>query len=154
LALAGPSAVCDVLNPRYNGIFTRTKRALLKMEKPMENVRWQDWLIFLLSLWLLASPWVLDYSLYRTVTGNACGMGAALGIFNLMSVARLTEQGQEILNILLAAWLIASPYALDFTSLGGATTTATGVGIAVAVLASWQIFDTVRVRKNKKPQRE
>ena len=50
------------------------------------TIRWQDWMTVLLGAWLLASPWQLDFALNHAAMGNACGVGVALIVFNLMAV--------------------------------------------------------------------
>jgi len=112
----------------------------------VRNVRWQDWLAIGLGVWLLLSPWQLGHTLNHAATANACGVGIVVIVYDLISGGRLVEQGQEILNILLGAWLFLSPYALNFRDEIGATRNAMAVGIAIVVLAIWQIFDATRIR--------
>ncbi len=111
------------------------------------SIRWQDCTAILLGAWLLISPWQLEFTLNHSAMGNACGVGALLVLFNVMSVARLMEQGQEIVNILAGFWLILSPYALNFSGARGPALDAMGVGIAVICLAFWQIIDAVSMTK-------
>jgi hypothetical protein len=113
----------------------------------VKSIRWQDWIDILLGLWLVVSPWQMDYTLHHAATGNACGVGAVLIMFNLISVGRLLEQGQEIVNILLGGWLILSPYALDFASQREPTVNVMVVGATVICLAVWQMIDAVRIGK-------
>jgi hypothetical protein len=89
----------------------------------------------------------LDFALNHAAMGNACGVGVVLIVFNLMAAARLMEQGQEIFNILTGAWLVLSPYALDFAGERGPTINAVVVGSCVNCLAVWQIIDAVRKSK-------
>lgn len=80
--------------------------------------------------------------------GNACGVGVLLVLFNVMSAARLMDQGQEIVNIMAGFWLILSPYSLNFSGSRSLTLDAMGVGIAIVCLAFWQIYDAMQlVRK-------
>jgi|GEM_PF-881458 len=112
------------------------------------SIRWQDWTVVFLGAWLAMSPWQLEFTLNHPATANACGVGMVLVLFNVMSVARLMELGQEIVNIMAGFWLILSPYSLNFSESRSLTLDAMGVGIAVVCLAFWQIFDAVRlVRK-------
>ena len=111
-------------------------------------IRWQDWTNVVLGCWLIASPWELEYSLNKAATGNACGLGAVLVMFNLISAARLLDQGQEILNIILGIWLILSPYLLGFAVEREPATNAILVGLMVLGLAAWQIYDATRTGKS------
>jgi len=111
------------------------------------SIRWQDWAAILLGAWLVASPWQLDFALNHAAMGDACGLGVVLIIFNLISVARLLEQGQEIFNIIAGAWLVLSPYALNFSGERNPTVDVIAVGVVVSCLAVWQIADAARVGK-------
>ncbi len=111
------------------------------------KIRWQDWTSIALGLWLLASPWQMGYTLHRGPAVNACGIGAALVIFNLMSVWRLLDDGQEILNIMLGVWLMFCPVALDFTADKGPAINTLAVGAIVIALAVWQMFDASKAGK-------
>lgn len=111
------------------------------------SIRWQDWIAILLGVWLIVSPWQLDFSLHHAATANACGLGVVLVVFNLISVARLLEQGQEIVNILAGGWLLLSPYSLDFAQIRNPTIDVLAVGAAIIFLAFWQIVDAARIAK-------
>jgi hypothetical protein len=108
------------------------------------KLRWQDWGCILLGAWLLVSPWQMGYTLSHAAFTNAGGLGAALVVFNLMSVWRLLDEGQEIVNILLGTWLVCSPYALSFVAEKNPAINAIAVGTLVIVLAVWQIYDATR----------
>ena len=107
-------------------------------------IRWQDWTNVLLGCWLVVSPWQMGYTLNETATTNACGLGVVLVVFNLISVCRLVDEGQEIFNILLGIWLICSPYVLGFASDKEPAVNALAGGVTVVALAVWQIYDTLR----------
>src|SRR5271165_492911 len=106
--------------------------------------RWQDWMIMLLGCWLLVSPSTLGYVPSHAVTGNAYGIGVALITFNIIAVGRIVDIGQELFNIVIGCWLLASPYALAFHGSGNPEYNASAVGAAVIVLAAWQIHDAVK----------
>jgi hypothetical protein len=109
--------------------------------------RWQDWTNVLLGCWLVVSPWQTGYLLNKTATTNACGLGAVLIVFNLISVCRLVDEGQEIFNILLGFWLICSPYVLGFATDKGPAINALATGVTIVALAFWQIYDATKVGK-------
>ena len=108
------------------------------------KARWQDWTNVLLGLWLVVSPWQMEYSLDKIATINACGLGTVLAVFNLISACRLLDEGQEILNILLGVWLALSPYSLGFAMDRGPAINAHAAGAAIMALAIWQIYDAIR----------
>lgn len=111
------------------------------------KISWQYWALVALGIWLLISPWQMDYTLDHAASTNAAGMGSALVVFNLICAGRLLEEGQEILNVVLGAWLVFSPYSLSFSAEKGPTVNAIAVGIAVAVLAISQMVDAARLGK-------
>ncbi len=111
------------------------------------SIRWQDWTAVLLGAWLMVSPWELGFTLEHAAMANACAVGALLVLFNVMSGARLMEQGQEIVNILAGFWLILSPYSLNFAAERTLQMDAMGIGIAIVCLAFWQIFDASKLAK-------
>jgi len=113
--------------------------------KPM--IRWQDWTNALLGAWLVVSPSVLGYSLDEAAAGNAMGVGAALLAFNVISACRLIDEGQELLNIVIGAWLLLSPFAFGFPPSSAAGVDTMAVGAVVALLAGWQIRDAARKRR-------
>jgi len=106
-------------------------------------IRWQDWLCALLGAWLVVSPWELDFSLDLAAKGNACGVGAVLIIFNLISACRKVDQGQEIVNILAGIWLILTPFAFNFLPAKYTVLNMTLSGAAVILLAAWQMWATI-----------
>jgi hypothetical protein len=93
------------------------------------------------------SPGVVEYSLNLAATQNAYGVGALLIIFNLISAARLLDQGQELFNIVVGIWLLSSPYVLGFESAKGPAINALMAGAMVVVLAGWQLHDAVKAGK-------
>ena len=106
-------------------------------------IRWQDWAAVALGGWLVTSPWALGFTLNHAAMVNACGLGAVLIVFNLISVLRLYEAGQELFNILMGLWLILSPYSLGFAEAKDPTLNVIAVGLIVIVLAVWQIRDSL-----------
>ena len=80
------------------------------------------------GLWLLVSPWAMHYTINETAAANARGLGIGIILFNLMSVGRFIEEGQEIVNVLIGAWLILSPYALNFQAGTAVAANAIGAG--------------------------
>lgn len=56
---------------------------------------WEDWLNLLLGLWLLASPWSLEYSELSALAASHYALGglvAALAMFELWQDSRPTNQ--------------------------------------------------------------
>jgi len=101
----------------------------------------------LLGLWLIFSPWAMHYTINEVATANARGLGMGLIIFNLMSVRRAVDQGQEIVNVLIGIWLISSPYVLNFQAETAIAANTIGVGVLVVVLAIWEMYNSAKTDK-------
>lgn len=89
----------------------------------------------------------MGYSLNLAATGNALGLGVVLVVFNIISVARLQDKGEELFNILLGVWLILSPYSIGFAAEKEPAINAFIVGAMIVTLAGWQIYDAIKVAK-------
>ena len=117
----------------------------LANHKLMNNT-WQDWCIAIAGFWLIASPQQLGFALDHYASGNACGVGALLVIYNVMIVGRLIDEGQEFFNLILGIWLIFSPYALSFSWIVSASVNTIAVGAAIVLLSSVGLY-----RSSRKP---
>ncbi len=104
------------------------------------KIRWLDWLDILLGCWLVLSPWKLDNSFNETATEYIIVLGVILILFNLISVCRLVDQGQEVFNIMLGVLLIICPLILNLPIEELGTINVVLVGGIILTLASWQIF--------------
>lgn len=111
------------------------------------SIRWQDWLCALIGVWLLISPWQMDFVLNQSAKGNACGVGAVLIIFNLISACRNVDEGQEFVNIILGLWLILAPFAFSFSAEKNLVLNMTVTGVAVILVAGWQMLATIKKSK-------
>ncbi|GIZ53936.1 SPW repeat protein [Noviherbaspirillum aridicola] len=106
----------------------------------MKTRYWHDWLNLLLGAWLFVSPWALNFTdeLPRAAT-NAWIVGAAIALIAAAALY-VPKAWEEILNFLLGAWAIASPWLLGFAGNATATNSTLATGILVAVLALWAAF--------------
>ena len=101
---------------------------------------WEDWISAALGLWLLASPWVLDYG-QVAATQNAVLLGFLLiaAEFVEFNVFRVWE---EWLNVVVGAWLVVSPWVLGASLVPMVNFVV--VGLLVLVLALYEIWDERR----------
>jgi hypothetical protein len=120
------------------------------MEAIMKRRRWKDIVTFLLGMWLFVSPWSLGYISPDSVPAgvpawNFLFSGAIVG---LLGIAALVTQHlwEEWAKILLAAWLVMSPWILRFTFQPIATWNALICGVAIFVLTSWILTDQKNAR--------
>lgn len=106
----------------------------------MEQVKhWQDPINALLGLWVLLSPWALGFQDDRVIMLNAVIVGAALVAVALGAIF-VPRAWEEWTEGALGVWLIASPWALGFSTHEQAMPNAVVVGLAIAVLALWTLL--------------
>lgn len=111
----------------------------------MEPRHWQDWITGLVGVWLVASPWVLpNMGLEGAVTtaifwnyliGGGIAIGLAIGA--LVAFSAWEEYG----DILLALWLLVSPWALGFTGYTTAALNTLFCGVIILIAAAWALYD-------------
>jgi hypothetical protein len=102
---------------------------------------WKDAANLGLGLWLVASPWALNFTGQQTVAWNAWGVGTVIAIAALAALIAF-QKWEEWVNAALAAWLIISPFVLAFGTLTTATWNQIVVGVLVGVLAVWAAMTT------------
>lgn len=97
--------------------------------------QWQDSVNFILGLWLIISPWVLGYATTYPAW-NAWIIGVIIAVAAAATLVAF-HQWEEWLNVVLAAWLIVSPWLLGFSTMTAEVSNQVIVGIVVGVLAIW-----------------
>ena len=115
---------------------------------------WQDWCIVLLGFWLIVSPQQLEFSLDHYASGNACGVGALLVVYNIMIAGRLVDEGQEFVNLILGIWLIFSPYALSFSWNAPASVDTIAIGAAIVLLSSVGLYRSSSAARRERERHE
>src|SRR5215831_14147099 len=99
---------------------------------------WQDPPHLLLGVWLLASPWVLNFQAEPTPMWNAVVVGILIAVVALLAFFKVMAW-EEWLSVAFGVWLVVSPWVLGFSSIMAAMWNAVIIGIAVAVLALWAL---------------
>ena len=95
-----------------------------------------------LGLWMIASPWVFDYSGKAAVLSSLT-VGALVALLAAIRVASLHDSaGLSGINLLLALWTVVSPWAYGYMANEGALLNNIVVGILIAALASWSAIAT------------
>lgn len=110
----------------------------------MKQRRWQDHIVFIVGMWLIASPWVFgNYGPDSFPIGApawnflVCGLvvaalgGAAYASYHLW---------EDRADILLGGWLIVSPWALRYTENPLFTWNALISGLLLIILAAWVLL--------------
>lgn len=98
----------------------------------------------LFGLWLLVSPWMLNYTQASVAVWNSDVVGLIVAGSSLAAILKFTEW-EEWINIVAGIWLIASPWILDYGSLLGPTSTLPvtannlAVGLCIVILSLWEL---------------
>jgi SPW repeat len=104
--------------------------------------QWQDWLSWILGIWLLLSPWVLMFDSETTAMRNAVLVGALIIAAEAFELS-VFRNWEEWINVALGAWLIVAPWALGIASLA-ARANFIIVGAWVLGLAVYEIWEMGR----------
>lgn len=104
----------------------------------MSNKHWPDWLTLVVGVWMIVSPFVLQFSGQVAAMWNAVVLGIVVALIALGAVYKF-RIWEEWLNFILGLWLIISPWALEFSNFSAATWNHAVTGILVAVFALWEI---------------
>lgn len=109
------------------------------------NRHWQDALVLMIGIWLVASRWILTYRSPDTVgldiaSWNFIVVGVTLVILGFIAITSY-RLWQEWLDVAAAVWLIVSPWALGFhQAMPTAMWNAIICGLAVIVISGWVIL--------------
>lgn len=115
---------------------------------------WQDWINYFLGLWLFGSPWFLEHSMVTGVPETG-----TWGMFNLwtvgLSVILLTSVAidglrhwEERAIFALGAWLVPSPWILEFSTSRVLMWNSVIVGALICVFGGWSLAEGRRRRQS------
>jgi hypothetical protein len=99
--------------------------------------QWEDWCDWLFGIWLLLSPWTLTFESESSATRNAVIVGILIIGVALLTLS-IFRAWEEWLNVILGAWLLASPWILGVRSTS-ATINFVILGALVLALALYEI---------------
>lgn len=103
----------------------------------------------LLGIWLIASPWVFDYSGKYSVL-NSVLVGALIAILAAIRLVRLRESaGMNALSLLFGFWTIVSPWASGYVANKAALANSLMVGVLATALAIWSARATATEPKHR-----
>lgn len=112
----------------------------MKLLKPMTPVKhWQDPVNVMLALWLIASPWVLEFTGDTVATTATVVIGVALAAAAL-GATLVPRAWEEWAEAVLGFALIVSPVVLGFTATRNAMLSAFMTGVVVLVLSLWVLY--------------
>lgn len=101
----------------------------------------------LAGIWLIIAPFVLNFSDTSAALWNSIIIGVVVAF---LAGTRATEEGNKVtwpswVNLILAVWLILTPFMFAFTDVGMAYGNTLIFGIVVAVLAVWSLITTPKM---------
>lgn len=100
--------------------------------------RWQDQVILLLGLWLIASPWVMGYPSDSPPTTNAVIAGiimAAMAAFDLYK----TYVWAVVLNLVVGAWVAVPSWFIGVLQDRVMMSSLIATGAATVILGLWEL---------------
>lgn len=105
----------------------------------MKNRRWQDVAMLILGLWLLVSPFVLQFSSYTAIAAlNSYVFGIAVMVVAAIALAR-PKMWEEQVNLAIGIWLFVAPYALGFQAESAAMVNHLILGLLIMGDAMWAV---------------
>ncbi|KAA9008773.1 SPW repeat domain-containing protein [Histidinibacterium aquaticum] len=106
----------------------------------MNRLNWQDWLIGVVGLWLIASPFMLPYG-PAEVESNASAatwgfLAAGLLTIGVMALGLFEQREWQLwLGIALALCVIALPWVFGFTDAAALVWSAMASGVLIGLAA-------------------
>lgn len=108
------------------------------MDLHLSTRRWQDQLILLVGLWLFISPMVFGYAPESAPALNAYIAGLIMAILAACDLYK-TYMWAVVLNVIVGAWVVASPWLVGTVADRGMTISLLASGLATAVLGLWEL---------------
>lgn len=105
-----------------------------------ERKKPQDWMNLILAVALFLSPWVMGFAGEFMPAWNAWIVGVVIGALALATLTVFSEW-EEWVNMVLGIWLVVAPWLLDFATNANAMWTHVVVGLLVAAISAWALWD-------------
>ena len=114
-----------------------------------KTARAPSWINMALGMWVLVSPWLLGFTESGGATANALVTGLAITMVATLAVATSYPTASWG-NLLLAAWLFASPWVLGYTDYRSASRNAWFIAVMVALFASITLVTASAEREDRR----
>lgn len=98
--------------------------------------QWRDIVNLVLGVWIVISPWTLGFAAEQAAAWNAYIVGVIIAVAALAALVNF-HKWEEWVNVVLAAWLIVSPWALGTAALSALMWNQIIVGLVIGALAIW-----------------
>lgn len=86
----------------------------------MTDLRWQNWMVFMFGIHIIATPWTLSYlfgySLYTWAFAAQVAVGCLITFVAYLGLL-YAEAWHEAIKITGGMWILISPWVLGFSSL-------------------------------------
>lgn len=102
-------------------------------EKNRQPTHWQDGVGWGLALWLVLSPWIVEFGHETVAVRATVAAGFALLAVEVIALTAF-QTWEEWINALIGVWLIAAPFVLKFAT-KSAVLNSVVVGALVLALA-------------------
>jgi hypothetical protein len=99
----------------------------------------QDWINLVLAACLFIAPWVLGYTEEPMAAWTSFISAIVVGGVALAAIVAFTEW-EEWLSFALGIWVVLAPWVLGFTGVTLAVWTHVILGVLVAAIAAWEIW--------------
>ncbi len=87
----------------------------------------------LIGIWLIISPYILNYSSFGISSSNAVIVGIVVAILALIKLANYEANWAGWINFLLGLWMIIAPFAMGHGSVGTVVSNEVILGIILAI---------------------
>lgn len=105
----------------------------------MKDRKWKDVIMFILGLWLVVSPFILQFSSYTEIAAlNSYVLGVGVMVFAAIALAR-PKMWEEQVNLLLGLWLFIAPFVLGFQAETAAMANHMILGLLIIGDAIWAV---------------
>ncbi len=108
----------------------------------MNQRYWQDWLIALAGVWILATPWAMEAD-----SGPAAGLTAALShnalglavLVTALSALLAYRPWHELVEMIWGLFVIGTPWLLGFQHSSPWTVSDVVTGVMIMFLSGWKL---------------
>jgi SPW repeat len=105
---------------------------------------WEDWLSMLVGVLIGFSPWLAEQQGDQAVMWNAILVGALVLVLAQLEYVSL-QRWQELAEIILGLWLIASPFIFGYAEAGPLQYWHFVFGAIIVLLATWELWQDWRL---------
>lgn len=117
---------------------------------------WQDWLTGIVGIWLILSPWIVNFTVTAVSTTDVAqavtGPSLMVIMWNfilsgavavVLAIAAITtyRMWEEWVDVALGIWLVVSPWVLNFAASQYAVWNAVLGGVVIILAAGWNLIE-------------